>query len=78
MNKDIIEGNWKELMGDIQKKWGKLTEDNLAQIEGNREKLAGAIQKNYGILQDEAERQISEWEKLRKNMTGNASRKDSK
>ncbi len=78
MKNDTIEGNWKELMGDIQKQWGKLTEDSLTQIEGSRKKLAGAIQKNYGILQEEAERQISEWEKLRKNMTSKTSQKDSK
>lgn len=51
------------MMGDIQKYWGKLTNDNLAQINGNREKLSGLIQKQYGIARDEANRQMSEWEK---------------
>ncbi|HEY8189317.1 MAG TPA: CsbD family protein [Micavibrio sp.] len=65
MNKDIFEGNWKQLKGDVQKKWGKLTNDHLDQIEGSREKLAGVIQENYGVARQEAEKQIAEWEKTR-------------
>lgn len=74
MNSDTIEGNWKELMGDIQKQWSKLTEDNLAQIDGNRKKLAGAIQKSYGIAFDEAEKQLKDWENIRAKMVKTAAR----
>lgn len=63
MNKDIFEGNWKQLKGDIQQKWGDLTDDQFDQIDGNREKLVGTIQKNYGIARDEAEKQVKEWER---------------
>jgi uncharacterized protein YjbJ (UPF0337 family) len=65
MNKDIIEGNWKQLTGEVQKKWGKLTNDHLDQIAGDRTKLAGLIQENYGVAKDEAEKQVKEWEKSR-------------
>lgn len=78
MNNDTIEGNWKQMIGDIQKQWGKLTNDHLAQVEGNRKKLAGALQENYGIAQEEAERQISDWEKFRKRMTNKLFEKESK
>jgi uncharacterized protein YjbJ (UPF0337 family) len=71
MNNDTIEGNWKELMGDIQKQWGKLTNDHLKQVDGSREKLAGTIQKNYGIAREEAESQITEWEKSHRKVTDN-------
>jgi uncharacterized protein YjbJ (UPF0337 family) len=63
MNKDTIEGNWKELKGYVQKQWGKLTNDHLDQINGSREKLSGAIQKSYGIAREDAETQMKEWEK---------------
>lgn len=63
MNKDIFKGNWKQLKGDIQQKWGKLTDDQLAQIEGNRDKFLGAIQENYGVARDDAEKQLKEFEK---------------
>lgn len=63
MNSDTIKGSWKELKGQVQTKWGKLTNDQLDQIEGSREQLAGAIQKSYGVARDEAEKQVKEWEK---------------
>lgn len=65
MNKDIIEGNWKQVKGEVQQKWGKLTNDNLDQVEGNRKKLAGLIQEAYGKTADEAEKELTEWEKSR-------------
>jgi uncharacterized protein YjbJ (UPF0337 family) len=66
MNEDIFKGNWKQFKGEVQKQWGKLTNDQLDQIEGNREKLVGQIQENYGVARDEAEKQVKEFEKTRK------------
>ncbi|MGN7438377.1 MAG: CsbD family protein [Alcanivorax sp.] len=63
MNSDIIAGNWKQLKGDVQKTWGKLTDDQLDQVEGNREKLNGILQEQYGLAKDEAEKQIKEFER---------------
>lgn len=65
MNKDIIAGNWKQLTGEIQNQWGKLTNDELDQIEGNRTKLVGLIQERYGVAKDEAEKQLRAWEDRR-------------
>jgi uncharacterized protein YjbJ (UPF0337 family) len=62
MNQDIIKGKWNEVKGDIQQKWGKLTDDDIAQINGDRLKLAGSIQKAYGISKDNVEKQLAEWE----------------
>jgi uncharacterized protein YjbJ (UPF0337 family) len=62
MNQDIIKGKWNEVKGSIQQKWGKLTDDDIAQINGDRLKLAGSIQKLYGISKDNAEKQLEEWE----------------
>jgi uncharacterized protein YjbJ (UPF0337 family) len=65
MNEDIIKGKWEEIKGDVQKKWGKLTDDDLEQINGDRTKLSGTLQKIYGLQRDEAEKQLKEWEKKR-------------
>lgn len=62
MNKDIFEGNWEQLKGNVKKNWGKLTDDDLDVIEGNRQVLAGKIQERYGIEKEEAEEQIKEYE----------------
>lgn len=63
MNKDIIEGNWKEFKGKVKSHWGKLTDDRLDVIDGKRDQLAGEIQQAYGVSKDEAEDQIKEFEK---------------
>lgn len=62
MNKDIIAGNWKQVKGEVQRQWGKLTNDELDRIEGNRKKLVGLIQERYGVAKDEAEEQLRAWE----------------
>jgi len=63
MNRDRIEGKWKELKGRVREKWGKLTDDELETIGGKREKLAGILQQKYGIAKQEADRQIAQFEK---------------
>ncbi len=62
MNWNSIEGNWKQLKGNVIEQWGKLTDDDFDVIEGKREQLAGKIQERYGIAKDEAEKQVAKWE----------------
>ena len=62
MNEEIIKGKWNELKGSVQKQWGKLTNDDIAQINGDRAILAGRIQTVYGLKKDEVEKQLKEWE----------------
>ena len=62
MNKDIIEGNWKQLKGKVQQQWGKLTDDDYDVIAGRGTELAGRIQERYGITREEAEKQVKDWE----------------
>jgi len=61
MNNDRMQGSWEQVKGNVQKMWGKLTNDDLDVIEGDRKLLAGKIQERYGIAQDEADKQIDEW-----------------
>lgn len=58
MNWDRIEGNWKQLSGKAQEKWGKLTNDHMDIIAGKRDQLSGKIQEAYGVSKDEANKQI--------------------
>ncbi|HEX5677802.1 MAG TPA: CsbD family protein [Alcanivorax sp.] len=61
MNSDQLKGNWKQLMGDAKKNWGKLTDDDLKQVEGHKDKLVGKIQERYGSSREEAEKQADDW-----------------
>ena len=63
MNWDRIEGNWKQFKGKVKAQWGKLTDDELDVMAGNRDQLVGKVQERYGIAKDEAERQVSDWER---------------
>ena len=63
MNWDQIEGKWKQSMGKVRERWGKLTENDLHVIAGKREQLVGKIQERYGIAKDAAEHQVDEFVK---------------
>jgi uncharacterized protein YjbJ (UPF0337 family) len=58
-----IKGSWTQTKGAVKEQWGKLTDDDLMEIQGRREKLVGKIQTRYGISHDQAEAQVSGWEK---------------
>ena len=60
---DRVEGNWKQLKGKVQQKWGKLTDDDLDIAKGHKEELLGKIQQKYGISKDEAEKQLNDFER---------------
>jgi uncharacterized protein YjbJ (UPF0337 family) len=63
-----IKGSWTQTMGAVKEQWGKLTDDDLMEIQGRREQLVGKIQTRYGISQEEAEAQVSGWERHYKSM----------
>jgi len=46
------------LRGEIKKRWGELTDDEVVQINGERDKLAGLIQERYALTKEEALEQI--------------------
>lgn len=56
-----IEGNWKQLAGNIKERWGRLTDDDLLQINGKREILEGKIQAHYGWSPEETKRDVEDW-----------------
>ena len=61
LNQDQFEGNWKQFKGDLKKKWGKLTDDDLLEIEGNYDKFEGKLQERYGDRKAEVKRWADEW-----------------
>ncbi len=63
MNKNQVQGNWKQFKGTVKEQWGKLTDDQFDQIAGRRDILVGHIQEAYGIAQEEADKQVKDWEK---------------
>lgn len=58
---NIIAGKWKQLSGNVQKTWGKLTDDEITEINGNKDVLVGKLQEKYGWTKDEAEKNVSDF-----------------
>ena len=58
MNRDVLEGQWKQLKGKVKQQWGRLTDDELDTINGRYEELAGLIQERYGYSRDEAANEL--------------------
>lgn len=48
MNEQVLKGHWNELKGEIQRRWGQFTSDELAQFEGDANELVGLIQRKTG------------------------------
>jgi uncharacterized protein YjbJ (UPF0337 family) len=63
MNKDILEGKWKQLRGEAKKFWGRLTDDDLDRAEGKLDVMAGRLQERYGYSRAEAEAEIERFVK---------------
>jgi uncharacterized protein YjbJ (UPF0337 family) len=61
MNKDILEGEWKKLRGDVKAWWGQLSDRDLDQIQGHYEGLIGKLQERYGYTRQEAESEIQKF-----------------
>lgn len=59
MNKDIFEGKWKQIRGEVKSWWGKLTDDDLDRAEGKMEVMAGILQEKYGYTHEHAVEEIN-------------------
>ena len=61
MNRDRVEGNWKQFSGSVRAQWGRLTGDESGVNAGKRNRLAGSIQELQGLSKEESERQLKEF-----------------
>lgn len=61
MVSDILKGQWKQLKGEAQKRWGELTDDEVDQVKGETQKLVGLLQEKYGYTKEKAEGEIAEF-----------------
>ncbi len=58
MNRDVLQGKWKQMRGQVKTWWGNLTDDDLDVIDGNRDKLVGKLQERYGYTRDKAQQEV--------------------
>lgn len=58
MNKDIFEGKWKQMRGQVKEWWGELTDDELEATGGRTEQLVGLLQQKYGYTRERAQEEV--------------------
>jgi len=63
MNWDQMEGQWKQMKGKMKEKWGKLTDSDWDQVAGKRDQFLGKLQERYGYSKEQADRELTEWER---------------
>jgi uncharacterized protein YjbJ (UPF0337 family) len=61
VNKDIFEGKWKQLRGQVRQRWGALNDDELDRAKGRRDQLVGLLQEKYGYAREEAEDEFDDF-----------------
>jgi len=61
MNSAQFKGGWKEFKGELKKKWGQFTDDDLLEAEGGYEKFLGVVQKRYGDKKEEVTNWTRDW-----------------
>ena len=43
-----LEGQWNQVKGHVQERWGQLTDDDLREARGSADRLVGVIQEKTG------------------------------
>jgi uncharacterized protein YjbJ (UPF0337 family) len=61
MNNEQFKGSWNQFKGELKKKWGQLTDNDLLEAEGDYEKFLGVVQKKYGDKKEEVKRWTEDW-----------------
>jgi uncharacterized protein YjbJ (UPF0337 family) len=60
MNKDVFEGKWMQMRGQVKEIWGKLTDDELEFTGGQSQQIVGLLQMRYGYNRERAEREFNQ------------------
>ena len=61
MNWTQAAGSWKQAKTKIQRKWAKLSDDDLDLIDGKRDRLERKILQRYGFAPDHVRKEVDDW-----------------
>ena len=59
MNRNVLEGMWKEMRGQVKEWWGELTDDDLERAGGKADQIIGLLQQKYGLTKEHAEEEFN-------------------
>jgi uncharacterized protein YjbJ (UPF0337 family) len=55
VNTQVLQGQWNQVRGQLKKKWGQLTDDDLRLANGNIDQIIGRIQHKTGEAREAVE-----------------------
>lgn len=61
MDSGDLKAKWNKVKGNVQRQWGKLTNDDMDVIDGDTNILIGKLQERYDISEEEARRRVEEY-----------------
>ena len=62
VNRDRLEGIWKQFSGKVREEWCRLTGDEMGMVAARRDQLIGWNQEGRGISQEAVEHQLKEFQ----------------
>jgi uncharacterized protein YjbJ (UPF0337 family) len=60
ISQQTFPGNWNEVKGKLLRRWGSLTDDDLAIFNGSVDQLVGAIQRKTGDARENIEQFVEQ------------------
>ncbi|WP_162006676.1 CsbD family protein [Roseimaritima sediminicola] len=60
VTKQQLSGNWNKIVGEVKKKHGQITDNELKQVEGNADQLVGLIQRKTGQSREQIEAMLDD------------------
>jgi len=60
INVQGLQGHWNQLKGEVMKRWGELSEDDLQWSGGNIDQLVGRIQQRTGETREAIEKYLDQ------------------
>jgi uncharacterized protein YjbJ (UPF0337 family) len=60
INVQGLQGQWNQLKGEVKKRWGQLSDDDLAWSGGNIDQLVGRIQQRTGESREAIEKYLDQ------------------
>jgi len=65
MNEQQFKGKWNQLKGEVKKRWGQLTDDDITEVEGDYNKLVGKVQERAGDTRENVDKWIDDMDRPR-------------
>ena len=61
MNRNIWQGKYRQIRGEVKREWGKFTNNDRHRLEGEVDRLLGMVQQRYGYTRERAADEIEHY-----------------